>query len=826
MQSTARDGRAVVVAPLSDGGRELILADGTKSMERLRALKPAPYTPDRMLALPAVQRFLEANAKAEIVWIADGLASGQSRNFAEALAKVAGDRSVRVIVQDRPAIALAGADNGTGALEVNMLRAGTEGRSTGVLRALDMRGLNVAEASFDFGSSRQTKARFDLPVELRNEIARIEVADEHSAGAVTLLDERWKRRRVGVVTGGTSDTSQPLLSPAYYVVRALSPFADVREPRPGRGDPIVSMLDDKVSVMVLADVGVVSGPGFDRLSKFVDDGGVLLRFAGSRLAASADDLVPVRLRRGGRILGGSLSWDTPKKLAPIDRDSPLFGFPVPEEVTVTRQVLAEPDAGLPGRTWVALADGTPLITAQRRGKGWIILVHVTADTTWSNLPLSGMFVDVLRRIVSLSAEGRADVDGTAAATGDGQVNRAETIAPTRTLDGFGVLGTPPLTAKPIPMNYSGIATADHPPGFYGAADALTAVNTLAPDEKLEPASFEGLRFDMESLRKAEPVDLRPAMVVAAFVLLLADALASLWLAGGVRRLIHRPLAASLLFGVLALGVVAPGDHARAQATPPAKTQQTPPALSPREMDAALRTRLAFIVTGEARIDQASQVGLSALSRELAARTSLAPGEPMGLDPARDELAFYPFIYWPIVAERALPAPETIAKISDYMKNGGTIVFDTRDALTSRPGSSSPEQLWLRKLLTNVDVPELEPVPRDHVVTKTFYLIDSFIGRTTVGQTWIEALPPDSGDKTSRPARAGDSVSPLIITSNDLAAAWAVTRNNEELFPLVPGGSRQRELAMRGGINLVMYTLTGNYKADQVHVRDLLERLAH
>ena len=54
----------------------------------------------------------------------------------------------------------------------------------------------------------------------------------------------------------------------------------------------------------------------------------------------------------------------------------------------------------------------------------------------------------------------------------------------------------------------------------------------------------------------------------------------------------------------------------------------------------------------------------------------------------------------------------------------------------------------------------------------------------------------------------------------------MTRNNEELFPLVPGGSRQRELAMRGGINLVVYTLTGNYKADQVHVRDLLERLAH
>ena len=163
-----------------------------------------------------------------------------------------------------------------------------------------------------------------------------------------------------------------------------------------------------------------------------------------------------------------------------------------------------------------------------------------------------------------------------------------------------------------------------------------------------------------------------------------------------------------------------------------------------------------------------------------------------------------------------------------MKDGGTIVFDTRDALTSRPnGPPTPEAAWLRQLLAGVDVPELEPVPRDHVITKTFYLIDGFVGRTTIGQTWIEALPPDEvSDPATRPARAGDGVSPIIITSNDLAGAWAVDRTGEPLYPLVPGGNRQRELALRGGINLVMYALTGNYKADQVHVKDLLERLGH
>jgi hypothetical protein len=164
-------------------------------------------------------------------------------------------------------------------------------------------------------------------------------------------------------------------------------------------------------------------------------------------------------------------------------------------------------------------------------------------------------------------------------------------------------------------------------------------------------------------------------------------------------------------------------------------------------------------------------------------------------------------------------------MSAFMHNGGTIVFDTRDALAPE-GVVSPEAQWLRKMLTGVDVPDLEPIPRDHVVTKTFYLLDSFVGRTENGKTWIEALPPvDPNDRTNRPVRAGDSVSPIVITSNDLAGAWAAHEDGSPLYPLVPGGPRQREMALRAGVNLVMYALTGNYKADQVHARDLLERLA-
>jgi hypothetical protein len=171
----------------------------------------------------------------------------------------------------------------------------------------------------------------------------------------------------------------------------------------------------------------------------------------------------------------------------------------------------------------------------------------------------------------------------------------------------------------------------------------------------------------------------------------------------------------------------------------------------------------------------------------------------------------------------------LARIDAYMKQGGTVLFDTRDALSAPAGQGGetrgPGMLALRQILASLDIPELEPVPRDHVLTKTFFLLKDFPGRYTSGELWVEALPAENPDEeTQRPARAGDGVSSIIITSNDFAGAWAMRPDNQPMLPLVPGEPRQREFAFRAGVNIVMYTLTGNYKADQVHVPALLERL--
>jgi hypothetical protein len=245
--------------------------------------------------------------------------------------------------------------------------------------------------------------------------------------------------------------------------------------------------------------------------------------------------------------------------------------------------------------------------------------------------------------------------------------------------------------------------------------------------------------------------------------------------------------------------------------------------------ATAQTRLAYVLTGNADVDSIVKAGMSGLTLFLAQRTALEAGDPVGVDPAHDELAFFPLIYWPVIPGAPKPPQDAINRIDAYMKQGGTVLFDTRDAIEAPPGdngaSQTPGMLALRNILSSLDVPELEPVPREHVLTKTFYLLRDFPGRFDTGQTWVEALPRnDDEDAASHPARGGDGVSPIIITSNDLAGAWAIRPDGQPMLPLSPGEPRQREFAFRAGVNIVMYTLTGNYKADQVHAPALIERL--
>ena len=817
------DNRGIALLPLSEPARDVSFVSPAAARVRLKQLKPKPHAVERAEMLPAIARLLAATPTIDLVWLSDGVDHGRGAEFITALARTLEGRSITAIAGGLPtAHALVAADNAAGALTVKVLRAPSTSAEDGLIRALDLKGLPLGETRFAFkADARETDAEITLPVEIRNDIARLEIVAEHSAGAVQLLDKRWRRRTVGVVSGASAETAQPLLASTYYLARALNPFADVRLAEGASpAEAVKRFLEQNLPMLILADVGNVTGEARDRLANWIDNGGVLVRFAGPRLAAADDDLVPVKLRRGGRILGGSLSWEQPQQLSAFSRESPFNGMAVPNDVKVSRQVLAEPEAGLTDRTWATLADGTPLVTAVRRGKGMIVLFHVTADTRWSDLPLSGAFVEMLKRIVAIAGS------TTTTDAGDSSRTVREMVTPSRLLDGFGAFGPPPATARPVPAGYNERATADHPPGFYGPPEGLLAVNTLAPADRLAPLDFTPLNARLETFRVGEPQDLRGPILLTALVLLMLDALIVFWLSGGIARLTRRrrPVAATIVAVAILAGALAIAPRAVAQGA-----QSSAPA-NDFAMKATLETRLAYVLTGDAEVDAISKSGLQGLTIFLGQRTALEAGDPVGVDVARDELTFFPLIYWPIVPGVARPSPAALARIDAYMKQGGTVLFDTRDAILAPIGpggeNRSPGMVALRAILSALDIPELEPVPRNHVLTKTFFLLRDFPGRFNSGQLWVEATPTENENEedSSRPARAGDGVSSILITSNDLAGAWATRPDGQAMLPLVPGEPRQREFAFRAGVNIVMYTLTGNYKADQVHVPALLERL--
>jgi hypothetical protein len=806
--------RGIALVPLSEPARDITIMPGGTARVALRQLAPKPYSIERVETLPAVERFLKATGDCEIAWLTDGIDTGRGGEFLEGLNRTIGDRTLTIFEGGTPSpLALVAAENAAAKMTVKVLRA-DGGIAAGVVRALDSKGSPIGEARYGFAlNNRETEAAFDLPVELRNDIARLEISGERSAGAVQLLDKRWRRRAIGIVSGSTSDTAQPLLASTFYLTRALAPFADVRLGDRGAAQQVITQfLDQKLPMMVLADVGTLSPEIRERLAAWIEQGGVLVRFAGPRLAQADDDLVPVKLRRGGRSLGGSLTWEKPQHLASFTSDGPFAGLAVPKDVTVNRQVLAEPDAVLATKSWASLEDGTPLVTGEHRGKGTVSLFHISADMRWSDLPMSGTFVEMLRRIVDMS--GYTSNQGAGAAS----EAKADTVAPLRTLDGFGAFGPPPSTAKPLTADFRDRATPDHPPGFYGPADGPLAVNTLASADRIAPLDTSVLRARRASYTNAEPRDLRGILLSSSLALFLIDAVIIAMLGAGIAGLLRRRAApAAIAFALILSAMLALPSPSRADDK------------DDFAIKATAQTRLAYVVTGNADVDSIVKAGMAGLTLFLAQRTALEAGDPVGVDPARDELAFFPLIYWPVVPGAAKPAQDAINRIDAYMKQGGTVLFDTRDAIEAPPGDNgapqTPGMLTLRNILSSLDVPELEPVPREHVLTKTFYLLRDFPGRFNSGQTWVETLPRDDDDEdNSRPARGGDGVSPIIITSNDLAGAWAIRSDGQPMLPLSPGEPRQREFAFRAGVNIVMYTLTGNYKADQVHAPALIERL--
>ncbi len=803
------DTRIHVVATAPAPGRPFAIADAfTHSLSpagvrrRLAALAPQPFLPQRDVLARQLQALQERKALAGIVrvlWVTDGFDWAGTEALRTALAAF-GPITILGLHEPVGPFALQAVYRSPAGYRVTVVRPPDRRETQVTVQLVRQDGLVMAAAMLRFAPGVRKMEAVLAPGAFANRQAaaiRLEVPGEASAAHVYPLDRTRQWHRIGILAG-PGDSARPFAAPAYYLARALREAGDVVT---GAWERIRAEGPD---VVIVADRPVLGEEEQKQLRRFVEDGGLLVRFAGPRYENRHDPLHPVPLARGARLVGGDLSWERPQQIAPFPIDSPLHGLTVPADVTVSGQVLALPGAQA-ARVLARLADGTPLVTARVLGRGLLVFVHTSADPSWSNLALSPIFPRFLEALLAVTA---VEARPQKAAAPEGRKKTA-TLVPELVLTGTGRLVAAPPGVAPLPAADLMRRPLDWaaPAGFYRGPGGRRLLRPLqgipggiGPDFTFRPMA--GTPADIEALAAGERA-LWPALLVAAVLLLMLERLllvrshVSAFWTGGHRRLLRaRP--GGTAGGVLLALLLLPAG-ARAADRPP------DPA---RVIAAVSQPRIAYVRTGERARDERIRAGLEGLTRLVRLRTAAALDQPMGVTLAGDlPLALFPLVYWAPAADRPPLTASERARVRRYVRAGGILFIDL--------AGNGDRQADLRRLLgDDVLLPPLIALDDRHILARSFYLLDWFPGRRDGQVVWVSA------DSLGQDAK----VSPVVIGAHDWVGAWAIGPDGRFLVPELPGGIEQREFAFRFGINLVMYALAGTYKGDQIHLPAILERL--
>ena len=797
LDSLRRAGTPVFVLLASDPPDSFEgFGDAAAWSDRLPVLSPNPWLPDGERAGIFINSHIEGPF--DTWWFSDGVSyPGHDR-----LAGLLLDRgTVTVLKPSEPVVALGTPDAAGGSITVPVAALMLEEPVAIPVQAVGNvpaggRGILAASEVSLSPATNEAVAEFRLPLQLRNRIFGFEVASSNSAGSVVLVADSISQRRVGLVTGRRAEEAGALLSSIHYLKRAVEQFAELVQ------GSLNEVLQQKPDVVVIADGVPVPITELQELRSWVEQGGLLIRFAGAQLAAqsdstaAADDLYPVRLRPGSRVLGGSMSWDEPKPLSEFPADSPFAGLRGAGDVTVTRQVLAQPGPMLSERTLARLEDGTPLVTARGFEAGLVVLFHVSANAEWSTLPLSGLFPQMLERL-AMSAGASSRMAET--------MNTGAPWVPTGYIDAFGVLGNADgAPAVSGDLMEEGKASSRLPPGIYQSGGRMAAINAVSDPTMLAEASWPP-EATVLSVSAGHTTAFKGPLLALALLLFLLEAIATVRIGG---RLVSQSLAAlALVFLILP-------SSGEAELT------------DEQAVEAVQNTVLAYMVTGDSRLDAVSRAGLRGLSRMLELRTTVRPADPIGVDPESGAIAMFPLIYWPVSPVGPELSEEAVRNLINYLRTGGMILFDTRDAIVGGYSSASSNADRLVEIAGPLGLPPLGLPSLGHTLTRSYYLIEQFPGRYA-GNIWVEQSgPPEAAAALQEAAKGVDGVTPVVIGGNDWASAWAMNEDGTAMFAVGAGeaGVWQRELAYRFGINLVMHALTGNYKLDQVHVDALVRKL--
>lgn len=749
-------------------GDALPLVSATKALENLPQLQPRPWPTEAAKVAEAVADAAEKQKTYQPIWLSAGVMPPEERNAFVAAAEGLGRTRAFLPARARLPLSITRATPQQGGFDVKLHRPEKGGARDVSVTLRDMRGNFVTRQGGRFDKGEQAATlNLTLPKQLQTP-GYFSLDGQGHTGAWYGVSNIAGLPKVGVVGGSSSDF--PLLNGFYYLEKALSP----------------ALTPDKLDVTttgqgydVLFVVGQPSNP--KALAQWAEDGGVLVTFAATWLQenSSAAPLLPVSLREFPRTLEGALSWTGAlglKNVTPNTPLSPLKDDPLPDDVHIKKQFLPRADAAVSEKTWLTLEDDTPLISGARHGAGWRVLMHVPAVATWSNLPASGLFVRLTQTLSALAVANKG-----------AESSFTFPLPAYKLLTAQTQLKSPQqgemLTEQNTPVSRKA------PPGLYGTRQT-PYIHQLSQEQRqvrhISPSDLRGLTATFYN-EEQQQKPLTTPLILLALLLMVADSLLRLNLVH--KRLLARAAAGGTMALLLSLSLVIPGT---------ALAQDAATGLP----EGAHQVQLAYIDSGNESVNTISERGLASLSQILANRTTVTPVPPEKLNPATDELGYYPVIFWPVTSSLSGLNRQAAENIRLYVENGGLLVIDGHtDVGHARQAVQA---------ITNRVLPfPLKALDSDHVLNRSYYLLENQTPGRHTGPLWLE-----QSHRLSR----------VLIGAHDWLGAWAHSPEGKPLRPIPGGGSQQRARAIRFGVNVVMYALLGDYKADQTHVETLLKRM--
>ncbi len=716
----------------------------------------------------------ENDENMDVVWLSSGLTSNGSRQLYNEVSDYA---SLKIYHPNDAALPLVLSNEKDTISSHNYLI--SRAVPSQINQAITLLGQNknntvLEQNSLSFSGNALT-VEFEHITEKSVRSEKLRVAGQTTAASVLLLGKGGEKPYVGIATSDAEESDSTFTDSEYYLTRALQPFAKVTV-----GTPQTLLEEKNLSVLILPDISTLPIEQLDKLEKWINKGGLLLRFGGPSTAQIDQLPTAVPMQKGERALGGDLTWEQTQTLAEFSESSPFYGLELSDNITLKKHLLAKPEETKPENIWASLSDGIPFVTAAKYNRGLVVYIHTTADPSWSDFPLTGMYIEILKKIISMSDRPAEAFQQSA----KGNVF----LSPVLVLNAKGEL------VKPSPLFKSfSIAEQDtiepnslNPPGIYsykGLNKALNLGNTIG---QIEPTTtLNGNESLFSILDGNNERDFKPLLLKIALLLFFVDWAVMLYLmrlSDNLKSLFARYKRQFSSLIILSFLCFIPANISYAQNN---------------DINNISNMHLAYFKTGNAFLDNKSRNGLTQLQNTLIARTSVEPYGVMPLDIENDTLLFYPFIYWYVTVEQQSLSEKAKTKLQSYIENGGLVIVDLGTPAAVQSGSSETE--FFLSLVDGINLPPLQQISDNHPLRRSFYLLDKLHGRYDSPNVWA-SYDPDNLE---------NSVAGLIIGGNDWAGAWASGTN---------------EMANRTGINLTMYALTGNYKSDQLHLPFILERL--